>query len=233
MNCGRGEWTGPPGTLCFHGFGEERRCDACYFSRIGNDGQERPSEEWYVVLQYPYTGMNGCGNPLCAAPEAAGTMFHGIGIYRRCNPCHQYIAYSGRERNPAQLAQTKQNRREQRTLKGASTIPAELRTGCQNPNCLKPEPVILVGGDFVGKGAERRCKRCYIHRQKHKNERTPEPEMVKDGCKNPNCLVSEEGAKILHGSGEERRCQACYMFKRRNDGRERVPGVRQKQKKRT
>jgi hypothetical protein len=242
-NCGRAEWSGPPRILQFIGLGKDRRCDACFYYRAGNDGNERPRDEWYAVLCLKSSaklltwisrdnnpvpqGMDGCKNPHCGLPESApaGQPFHGVGIYRRCRNCRQTIRQYGRERIPDPVN---------------FPMAPEMKTGCGN--CGAPEPPEGSKKVYCGRGKARRCPKCYNwslinggkerppHLWDSSKEKPPREINLKgkDGCK--NCGEPENGGKTFSGLGEERRCMTCYDFRRKNGGQERPPRLWQNNK---
>ncbi|KAK4031851.1 hypothetical protein C8A01DRAFT_20994 [Parachaetomium inaequale] len=206
-NCGLAEWSRARGTLCFHGFGEDRRCDGCFFYRAGNDGVERPREE--RGNNPAAQGMDGCQNPRCGVPETTPIKFHGLGPYRRCRRCYDTVSATGRERTPRSNGST--------GPKGRNLRPEE-KMGCQNPNCLLPESA-NTKGNFTGGGPNRRCLACRTYKSRNEDRERPAElfiAKVKDGCKNPHCMKpepeSKKEAQNFRGDGDDRRCNACRLW---------------------
>lgn len=74
----------------FLGFGEDRRCTACYeYTRRSDDGEERGAKEVQRAIDLEKSKEEGCKNPNCLKPYMKGDVFT-VGEDRRCNTCHVY-----------------------------------------------------------------------------------------------------------------------------------------------
>ncbi len=132
--------------------------------------------------------------------------FHGDGEARRCHACFMYHERNGVER-------PSEDWRSELVSKGCA-------------NCFEPEPEKPTVAWF-GRGNERRCPTCIQYRRNHKQERPeslfavpPRQPMVKDGCKNPNCMRTEEEMSKGVYSGDDRRCARCRMHTKAHPGYE-------------
>ncbi|OIW27074.1 hypothetical protein CONLIGDRAFT_707928 [Coniochaeta ligniaria NRRL 30616] len=188
----------------FQHFGDKRRCSACYTWLKAHDGTERPREQcerWDAIRNSDAEG--GCQNPVCGSPENVVKMIN-HGEHRRCENCHKYKRLNGVDR-PLSLCIRDSWR----------NVPND---GCQNASCRRPEG----GGEFTGKGSNRRCQNCHKSKRRTALERSLSLCMrdvwrnpPDDGYQNSSCRRPEGGVKLT-GKGSDRRCSACYAYLRAN-----------------
>jgi len=152
------EMLGPDGSSTAVGANDQRRCCRCHEHR------RRHTTEWPIkpdgtsVFILEDQVRDGCKNLACLLPEAEfPDSGYGYGDERRCTKC-----YNHRHRHTTEWPMK---------ADGTSVVVVvPVYEGCKNPACGLPEEEIVRG---VGSGDQRRCIRCYTHRNLHKGSEWP------------------------------------------------------------